>query len=128
MMKQELTEFERAVLGKLLAGDHPVLEALRVQLRHCHVERREHTGHGFFTELEVDESAPTAPTPRAEARIRDVTATVAGLQHGAGFVLLVRDGYLDQLEGFSYEEPWPSTVRGFELAYLEKTRRIADLG
>jgi hypothetical protein len=45
----------------------------------------------------------------------DVTATIEGLEHGAGFVLFVQDGVLDVLEGFSYDEPWTDMNARFEV-------------
>jgi len=112
-----LTQFERAVLEKLLAGDHPVLGILRDQLDQCHVKSRESTGHGFFTNFEVDRFAGPPPAPVQRIRIDDVGATINGLKHGAGFVLFVVDGYMDFLEGFSYDEPWPPEVVDYSLRY-----------
>ena len=120
-----LTTFERAVLVKLLAGDHPVLAALRSQLASCRVRSREITGHGFFTNLDVDRKANTA-APVQKARIRDVGGEIRGLGHGAGFVVFVADGYLDFLEGFSYEEQWPQEITEFALMY--ERDRTKDAG
>jgi len=41
------------------------------------------------------------------------TATIDGLQHGAGFLLIVEDGMLDMVEGCTYVEPWPDRSRAF---------------
>ncbi len=114
--------FERALLQKLLAGNHPVLSILRAQLESCQVSRREFTGHGFFTNLKVDRSVGPAPTRRPRVQICDVGGKISGLKYGAGFVLFVTDGYLDLLEGFSYEEPWPSVVSEFSLVYEGQRR------
>lgn len=81
------------------------------------------TGVGFFTTLEVDRSR--APAIHGSARFGDVDATIEGLQHGAGFVVRIEDGYLADLEGFSYEEPWPTSIRDFQLTYRGAVR---DLG
>lgn len=120
---RRLCPFERAVLEKLLAGSHPVLELLRRQLEVCLVEKREDTGHGFFTRLRVPRgSAVAAPLQRAQ--VRDVGANIQGLDYGAGFVVFVKDGYLDLLEGFSYDEEWPIEVIDFELEF--QRGRIID--
>jgi hypothetical protein len=47
-----------------------------------------------------------------------------GLVHGAGFVLFVRDGRIDTLEGFSYDEPWPQQVSKFNLKYQREPRDL----
>jgi hypothetical protein len=115
--EQLLNPFERAVLEKLLDGNHPVLAALRAQLDSCQVSSREFTGVGFFTNLKVDRSVEPAPTPRPRIQVVDVGGKISGLEHGAGFVLSVTDGYLDFLEGFSYDEPWPPEISEFSLHY-----------
>lgn len=112
-----LNAFERELLEKLLDGNHPVLSALRAQLDSCQVGSREFTGHGFFTNLEVDRSVEPAPTSCPRIQIRDVGGKVSGLKYGAGFVLFVTEGYLDFLEGFSYEEPWPAEISEYSLVY-----------
>jgi hypothetical protein len=112
-----LNAFERAVLEKLLDGKHPVLAALRAQLDSCEVSSREFTGCGFFTTLKVDRSVEPAPTSRPRIQVVDVGGKISSLEHGAGFVLFVTDGYLDFLEGFSYDEPWPPEFSEFSLHY-----------
>jgi hypothetical protein len=96
----------------LLQGDQVILESLRNQFRVSSVTRREMTGVGFFTFFDVPNTAGRAPQ-RGRMVIHDVEAAIGGLHHGAGFALLVVDGTLHQLEGFSYDEPWPSEVGDF---------------
>lgn len=122
-----LTEFERAVLEKLLSGDHPVLESLRHQLALAHLESRENTGVGFYCDFEIPE---TAPTVSRDLQLGDVHAEIEGLQRGAGFVLFVSDGRLKTLEGFTYDEAWPETVRAYSLRYSAPSRaaEFAKLG
>ena len=124
----ELTEFERAVLGMMLAGDDPRLEALRRQLAGCRVRSRELTGVGFYTWLAVLPGVEPASVSAGRATLGDVEATVRGLEHGAGFVLFVTNGMLDNLEGFTYDEPWPETIEGFSLRYLHQQRDLTGLG
>ncbi|OSI73911.1 hypothetical protein BSZ21_06080 [Bradyrhizobium canariense] len=40
---------------------------------------------------------------RAGTGVGDVGATIAGLEHGMGFLPWVRDGRIHKLEGFPYE-------------------------
>jgi hypothetical protein len=119
---ENLTEFERAVLSKLLAGDHPVLTALRVQAQKARLASREYTGAGFFLSFDVPPEAPILATK--DFHFGDVNATVDRLQYGAGFVIFVRGGRLDTLEGYSYEEPWPNEIENFKLAYQREPREI----
>lgn len=118
----QLDEFERAVLEKLLAGEHPVLHVLRKQAGLAHLVSRDRTGAGFFLSFDVPNEAPMLNAK--DFHFGDVNATVEGLQHGAGFVLFVRGGRLDTLEGYSYGEPWPKDIQGFTLSYQREPREL----
>jgi hypothetical protein len=61
----------------------------------------------------------------SDFQIDDVDGTVNGLAHGAGFVLFIRDGKLDILEGFTYDEPWPKDIGHFRLTYHSEPRKLA---
>jgi hypothetical protein len=127
-MNGQLSVFERAVMEAALVGDHPVLESLREQLHYCSVRNRSYSGVGFFTEFTIDPGTPAAPTSRDSVHIGDVAASVNGLKHGAGFVVFVRGGYLDMLEGHSYDEPWPEQIEEYEIQYTsEGPRDVASL-
>lgn len=118
-----LNEFEQQVLDKLLAGDHPVLVALRAQAERARVSRREYTGVGFFCDFDLPSDVAPLPT-RSDFRVGDVNASLDGLQHGAGFLLFVLNGRLAMLEGYAYEEPWPKEVRNLELTYQREPREL----
>jgi hypothetical protein len=122
-----LNELERAVLDKMLAGDHPVLAILRQQADVARLSKRVSTGVGFVCEFEVDRSAPITG---GDFHIGDVDATVTGLAHGAGFVLFVVKGRICRLEGYTYDEPWPEQIERFSLKYSDPQRRkqLAKLG
>ena len=114
-MADELSPLERDVIDTILAPDHPVMHVLRRQFERCHVASRRFTGVGFFTVLDVATDVEPAPVKPGAMDLGDVTATIEGLQHGAGFVLFVRDGALTELEGFSFDEPWPDPSARFEV-------------
>ncbi len=119
---QGLSRLERAVVRKLLAGDHPVLAALRRQANSSRLTRRQKTGVGFFCDFQIQDEAPAVDQ---DFELGDLHAEVEGLEHGAGFVLFVRGGRLTLLEGFSYDEPWPDEIRSFSLRYLDPDRKAA---
>jgi hypothetical protein len=123
---ESLNAFEQAVLDRLLAGDHPVLVALRTQAGRAQVTRREHTERGFSCEFETPADLPPAET-RSDFRIGDVNASLDGLEHGAGFLLFIRNGRLAMLEGYTYEEPWPQEVRNLKLSYQREPRELPFL-
>ena len=113
-MKRHLSEFEHAIIEKIIQGCVQDYKILSVQLENCQVSGREMTGCGFFTELEVDRSM-AQPVVGDSTNLSGVGAKIPGLRHGAGFVLFLKGGYFDFLEGFSYEELWPSSIEKFEL-------------
>ena len=49
----DINDFEKKALDALLAGNHPVLEALRTQINLLSVSEREFTGVGFFTHFKI---------------------------------------------------------------------------
>ena len=116
----DLTELERAVLAKLLAGEHALLEQLRSQLARCQVSRRELTGHGFYADLDVGE-APVAA--KVKVSFGDVVAEIEGMPDGAGFELYVENGRLSVLEGYGYDDPWPSAIASYTLRYSTGDKR-----
>lgn len=117
-----LEPLEKAVLQKLLEGDHPVLTALRHQMSELSVKTRERTGAGFFTEFSMPRTAHPARMRSVKASFGDVEATISGLKHGSGFVLYIENGLLHMLEGYSYEEPWPEQVLDFSVRHSNPDR------
>jgi hypothetical protein len=112
------TPLERDVLEKLLHGDHPVLETLRVQLTVATVAHREDSGAGF----ELTFALPASATPvdqRPDLLIDDVVADIEGMMTSARFALSIRQGRLATLEAFSRDEPWPDPADNFSVRYLE---------
>lgn len=118
-----LNRLEQAVLNKLLSGEQPILTGLRVQAKKARLVSREFTGVGFFCSFEVPADVPNLAT-RENFGISDVNASIEGLEHGAGFILFVREGRMITLEGFSYDEPWPENVTNFKLTYQKEPRSL----
>jgi hypothetical protein len=123
---ESLDDLERAVLEMLVAGDAPSTRRLQEQLAACRVGARDRTGVGFFTTLKMDRTA-VGPIEVGSARVGDVVAEIEGLRDGAGFLLTIADGYLDELEGYSYDEPWPEEIVSFTLSYTEEPRDLTAL-
>lgn len=121
----KLNDLEAAVLDKLLAGDNPALALLREQRRRICVKKREYSGVGFFTEFELRQGAPRLPisTP---IRFGDVLAELDGMEHGAGFILFIDNGFLTMLEGYSNaNENWPEELSSFRLSYWGLQRDLS---
>lgn len=117
-----LNDIEYQVLRLLLAGDDPVLVTLRNQAEQIIVKKREYTGSGFYTEFLLPNNITRVPNKKS-FKFGNVAAKISGLKHGAGFLLYVKDGVLEMLEGYSYEETWPEIIETFEVYYLKGPAR-----
>ena len=109
-------------MNMLLAGDLPALEILRAQAENAVVVKREWTGVGSFTDFAVPNTALALPQ-KESTHIGDVSADIEELKPGAGFVLFVREGLIQMLEGYSYDEPWLAEPTTFRLSYVTDTGR-----
>jgi hypothetical protein len=93
------TPLEHAVLNAIYEmhlADRPALEA---QLLTATVRSRENTGAGFFTRFDVDRASSSAI--KGERLRNGPEATMDGLQHGMGFILWLKEGYAECLEGYA---------------------------
>jgi hypothetical protein len=96
----EFTALERAVLAAICEIYSADQEALKAQLSTATIRRRENTGAGFFTDFEVQRDA-TAPV--GGRRLREgPEARIEGLKYGMGFILWLKEGYANSLEGYAY--------------------------
>ncbi len=122
----ELTKLEECVLKMLLDGDDEILASLRKQLHSASVTERDLSGVGFFTTLHVAHTDAARATDKS-FKFGDVHADISGLECGAGFLLYVRDGVLEMLEAYTYDEQWPDDTDDFSLSYVDGQRDIEKL-
>jgi len=119
----DLTPLEQAVISKLLEGDSENLSILRKQVERIEETRREFTGCGFFTTFKIANDAPQIPGSRS-FNFGDIDAEIPGVELGVGFLLWVRNGVIDFLEGYtSGDAAWPTAISSFELRYLNRGER-----
>jgi len=100
-MVTQFFAIERAAI-EAIASQYPELSGpFLAQLEVVLVEKRTNAGAGFYTDFEYNVEVPSisAPSP-----IGEPFAEVAGLEHGMGFLLALRDGKMAYLEGYSFEE------------------------
>lgn len=116
----DLTPFERDVLAASMASN-TVPDAVRAQLAHVRVERREESGVGVFIHLAVPREAADERVKGLDLQFGDVIAEVPSARHGLGFVVFVRDGVLDMLEGYTFgDDEWPSDTSHYRLRSANK--------
>jgi hypothetical protein len=125
----ELTQFERLILQCLLAGDDPVLSALRTQLAASRVSAREFSGTGVFVHFEVLRNMPAVDPPALV--IGDLHFQLRDVEMPCDAILFVRSGRLDMLECFTYGDHWPKQPIVVTLNYTGGPAvapdRVADL-
>jgi hypothetical protein len=120
-----LNDLEAAVLDMLLVGDIPALALLRKQRQFLRVRTRKLTGVGFFTEFDLPPDSPNLSIATA-ITFGDVLAEIEGMKHGAGFLIIIEDGLLATLEGYSNAgEIWPEVVSSFRLRYWRPQRDLS---
>lgn len=96
-------------------------EALEAQLSTATLLGRENTGAGFYTRFAVEKKSIAAVT--GERSRAGPEASIDGLRHGMGFILWLKEGYADCLEGYSYNES--TAAIQLETASFEILRRQA---
>jgi hypothetical protein len=129
----QITPLENEVLEWLLAGEDPVLDALRQQFAVSTIKSRESTGVGWYINFDVPDSQKRLYeilVVKQDFCFGDVDVGLEvndGLQE-VGFLLWVKDGYLDYLEAYTYGfETWPEEIKAFHLRYLGDQRDLSSL-
>jgi hypothetical protein len=102
-----IDDFEKTVMSALLAGDDPMLDALRTQYAAATVRDREKTASGFVTRFEVPSSVP--PIERKLLHLDDLQVQLAGAATPAETSVHVHNGRLRSLECFVYDGAFPES-------------------
>jgi hypothetical protein len=116
----ELDALERALLDACLAGDHPLLAALREQAAVARIERREAQADGVRSFFALPDTV--AAVEPAAIHFSDVDPDIEGLDDGASTSLWVIGGRLAFLEVVAYDGAWPRAPRLLGLRYLREAR------
>ncbi|MCL4867519.1 MAG: hypothetical protein KJ063_01005 [Anaerolineae bacterium] len=126
-----MNTFEQAVMDKLLWGDDLVLSELREQLAKAVVKERELTGTGFYLTFSLPEDSrkltDQVPNVKSDFCFGDINAEIENLENGASFLIWVKGGKLNILEGYSYHGTWPETIEGFHIEYFSEPRDMTKL-
>jgi len=118
-----IVDLEKQVMQMFLEGDYPFRFELNKQYHLSKIVKREVTGVGFFTTFLLPTNTPIIENGKS-LHIEDVQAEIEGLKYGVGFVLFIKDGKLEMLEGFSYDEPWPSLERPVQFKVFRKLAKF----
>jgi hypothetical protein len=100
MSNTVLTQLETAVLHEICKQLGPQgRSALEAQIDGISVRHRENTGAGFYTHFSM--KAEPARQIHEDTKECTVAAKINGLENALGFILWLRDGYVDHLEGYT---------------------------
>ncbi|MEO8383570.1 MAG: hypothetical protein ABI779_28185 [Acidobacteriota bacterium] len=119
-----IEEFEAQVMTALLAGDHPLLAALRKQYTEASVRGRERTSTGFVTRFEVPASVPAIE--RKLLHLDDLQVELAGTKSPADTSVHVHNGRLRSLECFVYDGTFPEQP-SIEAAWYYGTEKFSGI-
>ena len=108
----------------LLAGDDPLLEALRQQYAASTVSGREKTATGFITRFDVPQGVP--PVERKLLHLDDLQLQLAGTATPADASVHVHHGRLRSLECFVYDGAFHESPV-IEAAWYYGTERFAGI-
>jgi len=119
-----IEEFEQQVMQALLAGEDPLLVALRKQYAAASVRGRERTATGFVTRFEVPASVPAIE--RKLMHLDDLQMQLRGTKSPADTSVHVHNGRLRSLECFVYDGTFPDEP-SIEAAWYYGTERFPGI-
>jgi hypothetical protein len=112
----KLTDLEIAVLAEMINKRPADREVFLQQLHNCQVVSRKNTGCGHYTTLKVDPHVLPSGSKEREL-IQGVHVSCPELELGCDFILYIQDGYLQELEGYTFvDEQWPEKVTSFHIS------------
>ena len=108
-------QFERGVM-EMIAKENPKYEAkIMAQYEKAHVIKREFTGHGFFTDFDITDPADSLGEGY-DNQLGNLTVKFPGVKYGACFVLFIKNGFIEMLEGaVNGNDPWPDRITEYKL-------------
>lgn len=119
-----LEDFEKQVMAALLAGDDPLLAALRRQYAAATVRDREINSTGFVTRFDVPATIPHIA--RKLLHLDDLQIELDGAKTPVDTALNVHNGHLRSLECFVYEGSFPQTP-SIKAAWYYGTERFPGI-
>ena len=100
----------------MIAKENPEFaDKIMAQYNKARVINREFTGHGFFTNFEVTDPADSLGEGY-DNQLGNLTVEFPGVKYGACFVLFIKNGFIEMLEGaVNGDDPWPESITQYEL-------------
>jgi hypothetical protein len=129
MNRNNFTKFETDVITMLLAGDHPVLAAVRDQFAVAEIDSRKYTGVGYYLNFNLPTSHPKLHELLPIKKyflLGDVDVMLGEEKIWGTVILWIEDGRISSLECVTYDE-WPDEGFSYEISYFDGKRDIEKL-
>jgi hypothetical protein len=120
-MNESYIKLAHAVVRKILPQTGIDYSTFRYQYENAEVAETRMYRRGFDVRFRMKEDSP-AVTVEGQRTYGTVSAQIPGLLNGMGFILWVKDGMIQRLEGYSYEEDLPDTVEKYTLHDNERLK------
>ena len=107
-----LNDLEKMVLKKCLESFDVYIKEEKLFFSDIQITERRFTGVGFFTDIEESEKlrieAKNPPRVWGDfyARLNSTDDT--------GYLVFIENGYINCIEGYTYEEVWPENIHKIE--------------
>lgn len=111
------------VMELLLGGEGEVFESLRSQYYGANILSQTCNSAGFFVEFEVGNLKLDTSKYRDNFQISNVYGRVNGIDGAVGFIVFVKNGAIDFLEGYTVLDKWPENDDEIELYYVYNSEK-----
>lgn len=109
--------FEKRLMRMILAGNEKTLETLREQYAIARIKSVESSDVGFFIRFLI-RNQKNLNINNKSFEIGDVDGNINGIRGALGFILYVKDGFIEALEGYTnVVDKWPKSNQKITLTY-----------
>ena len=113
-MNESYLKLAHAVIRKILPQTGIDYPTFKYQYENAEVAETKMYRRGFDIRFRMKEGVPAVEV-EGQREYGTVSAQIPALAYGMGFILWVKDGMIQSLEGYSYEEDLPEIVEGYTL-------------
>ena len=113
-MNESYLKLARAVIRRILPETGIDYPTFKYQYENAEVTEAKMYRRGFDMRFRMKEGVP-AVEAEGQREYGTVSAQIPGLSYGMGFILWVKDGMIQSLEGYSYDEDLPEVAEGYTL-------------
>ena len=115
-MNESYLQLAHAVIRRILPETGTDYPTFKYQYENAEVAEAKLYRRGFDIRFRLKEGVPAVEV-EGERTYGTVSAQIPGLMRGMGFVLWVKNGMIQSLEGYSYEEDLPEIAEEYTLHY-----------